>query len=34
MSDDMVKLIKLMLAAYGAYKSATTMWRLAAELFG
>jgi hypothetical protein len=30
----MIKLIKLALALYGAYKSARTAWRLGAELFG
>jgi hypothetical protein len=31
-SDDFIRLIKLLAAAYGAYKSATTAWRLLAEL--
>lgn len=34
MNGDFGKLILLLLALYGTYRSARTAWRLAVELFG
>jgi hypothetical protein len=32
--DDFIKLIKFLVAAYGAYVAVTTAWRLGTDLLG